>query len=318
MFGRTWRVGRIAGVAIRIDASWTIIFALVTWSLYKWLGDLYPRLGTGPALALAAAASLLFFGSVLTHEMAHAVVARRRGIPVHGITLFLFGGATHAAVEAKGPGAEFTVAAVGPLTSLGLGAAFGLGGMFGDGILPEEVAGTLGYLGIVNVSLAVFNLIPGFPLDGGRVLRSIVWRATGSIDRATRVAAIAGQTVGYLLMAAGLLFVATGLRTTGIWFAAIGWFLAQAARTSYAQQQLQSRLGSATAAEVMSSAEDLVAGDSDLVVPRDAPMTEVLGKLETGKTRRVLVAAQGDEIVGLIGPADVARWLRREDAVEAG
>lgn len=310
MFGRTWQVGRIAGVAIRIDVSWTIIFALVTWSLLVQLRAIYEGLAVAPAIGLAAAASLLFFASVLTHEMAHAVVARRRGITVHGITLFLFGGATHAAVEARGPGAEFMVAAVGPLTSLALAGAFGLGGMFGDSFLPTEIAGTLGYLGWVNLVLAIFNLLPGFPLDGGRVLRSIVWRATGSLDRATRVAAIAGQTVGYLLVAAGLLSITTGDLRGGIWFAAIGWFLAQAARSSYAQQQLQSRLSSAEAADVMSPAEGLVPGETDIVVTPDEGMASVLTMLQSGKPRRVLVV-DGDEVVGTITPGDVARWLGR-------
>lgn len=255
MFGSSWKLGRVAGVEIRIDQSWAIIALLVTYTLYLRFSFLYEDLETGAAAALGVVAAILFFGSVLTHEMAHAVVSIRRGIPVKGITLFLFGGVTHAKVESRQPRDEFLISVVGPLTSLLLAALFAGVATFGVGVLPESVAGAIGYLGWVNLVLALFNLLPGFPLDGGRVLRSIVWGATGSLARATRIASITGQGFGYLLIAGGfllLVFVPGGL-VGGLWIAAIGWFLAQAARASYAEVQVRSVLSDVDAEDVMAA-----------------------------------------------------------------
>jgi Zn-dependent protease len=250
----------VAGVEIRVDSSWVIVALLITYSLYVRLTIIFEDLATPPAIVLAVVSAVLFFASVLTHEMAHSLMARRRGIPVRGITLFLFGGATHAKVEAKGPWDEFVISVVGPLTSVALAGLFGALGVFGRDLLPEEVAGTFGYLGWVNLLLAVFNLVPGFPLDGGRVLRSLVWKATGDLGRATRVAGIAGQTVGYLLIGGGVWLIFVGALAGGIWFAAIGWFLAQAAQSSYTQLQVQRMLESA-------DAEDVMAGNLVAIAP---------------------------------------------------
>jgi Zn-dependent protease/predicted transcriptional regulator len=206
--------------------------------------------------------ALLFFGSVLTHELAHAVTARRRGIPVRGITLFLFGGATHAKAESKGPGEELVIAGVGPLTSLVLGGLFLLLGYGGTDLLGRPLAGGFRYLGVVNLMLAVFNMLPGFPLDGGRVLRAIVWRVTGSLARATRVASIAGQVVGYLLVGVGVVFLTQGVVVSAIWLASIGWFLAQAASNSYEELQIRRMLETVDAEDLMSP--ELVSVPADL------------------------------------------------------
>jgi Zn-dependent protease/CBS domain-containing protein len=372
VFGASWRLGRIAGIEVRVDASWVVIALLITYSLYLQFTQAFPALSQPEAVVMAVVFSLLFFGSVLIHEMAHAVTARRRGIAVRGITLFLFGGATHAKVESKGPADEFVISVVGPLTSLVLGAAF-----FGLGLAIRDVntpwAGGLLRLGLINGILAVFNMLPGFPLDGGRVLRSIVWRVTGNIVRATRVASIAGQVVGYLLIAAGVFFLAQGITVSAIWFAAIGWFLAQAARASYDEVQIRGLLSSVEAEDIMSP--DLVrvpgkltlreavndyfmrydhgafpvgegertdglitiravrrvpqeewdtrrvrevmdAVDEHLTVPRDARMDRVLAKLQDGERKRVLVMSNG-EVVGIITPSDIARWLDRRKALSS-
>src|SRR5919106_5522064 len=262
--GAGWRVGRIAGVEIRIDQSWALIALLVTYSLYLQFSIDYRELSTGAAVALGIGAALLFFGSVLTHEMAHALMSRRRKIPVRGITLFIFGGATHAKVESRGPADEFLISVVGPLTSLALGAVFLLVAMAAGTFLPEAVAGSLAYLGGVNIVLAVFNLLPGFPLDGGRVLRSAVWRATNSLSRATRVASVTGQIVGFLLVAVGVMFLLQGRVGNAIWLAFIGWFLAQAARSSYEELQVRRILEGVEAEDVM--ARDLVAIPADITL----------------------------------------------------
>lgn len=231
VFGSSWRLGRILGIEVRIDTSWLFIAVLVTYTMFQQFDFRFPLLSSGITVILAVVFGLLFFSSVLAHEMAHAVTARRRGIEVHGITLFLFGGATHAKVDSRRPQDELVVSLVGPLTSLVLG---GLLLLLARPVgWPDQPIGWgFGYLGAVNIVLAIFNMLPGFPLDGGRVLRALVWSATGSLARATRVASIAGQTVGYLLMALGIVFLTQEDIGRAIWFAAIGWFLVQAARMS--------------------------------------------------------------------------------------
>jgi Zn-dependent protease/CBS domain-containing protein len=367
VFGTSWRVGRIAGIEVRIDSSWVVIALLITYSMYLRLSVLYPELSGGGAVALAIVSAVLFFGSVLIHELAHALVAQARGIRVQDITLFLFGGATRARVESRGPGDEFLIALVGPLTSGLLAALFGIVAGLGGDVLSRPLAGTLGYLAWVNLVLAGFNLVPGFPLDGGRLLRSAIWKATGSLARATQIASLAGQAVGWLLVAAGVASLLGGNLAGGIWFAFIGWFLVQAARSSYQELQLQQLLGGVEAEDVM--AGDLVRIPPELSlqeavedyflrydhgafpvdeqgrtiglltlrgvrrVPReqwptrrvrdhmvplsdqvlaapDARMDRVLDKLQDGGAGRVLVVQDG-EVVGIITPSDLTRWLRR-------
>jgi Zn-dependent protease len=183
MFGTSWRVGRIAGIEIRIDSSWAVIALLITYSMYLRASVLYPELSGSGAVALGILATVLFFGSVLVHELAHALVSQARGIRVQDITLFLFGGATRARVDSRGPGDEFLIALVGPLTSGLLAGLFGIVASLGRDVLSRPLVGTFGYLAWTNLLLAVFNLAPGFPLDGGRLLRSAIWKATGSLAR---------------------------------------------------------------------------------------------------------------------------------------
>jgi len=203
VFGTPWRIARVAGIDIKVDTSWLLIALFIGYTFFARFDLLYDELTGGEAVALAAAAAVVFFGSVLVHELAHSVFARARGIPVKGITLFLFGGATEITTESRSPKDEFVIAVVGPLTS------FAIGGVLwvlaaALGASDEAIPGTIGYLAWVNVSLGVFNMLPGLPLDGGRVLRSAVWAATGDMDRASRVAARAGQVLGYGIMALGL------------------------------------------------------------------------------------------------------------------
>jgi Zn-dependent protease len=253
MFGTSWRVARIAGIEVRVDSSWVVIALLITYSMYLRSAVLYPELSGGAAVALGIGATVLFFGSVLVHELAHALVSEARGIRVQDITLFLFGGATRARVESRGPGDEFLIALVGPLTSGLLAALFGIIVGLGGDLVSAPLAGTLGYLAWTNLVLAAFNLVPGFPLDGGRLLRAAIWRATGNLARATRVASVSGQGVGWLLVAAGVAWLLAGDLAGGIWFAFIGWFLVQAARSSYQQLQLQQLLRGVEAEDVMAA-----------------------------------------------------------------
>jgi Zn-dependent protease/CBS domain-containing protein len=372
MFGTSWRVGRIAGIEVRVDSSWAVIALLITYSMYLRFSFLYKNLSTGAAVGIAVLAAVLFFGSVLGHELAHALVSQARGIRVQDITLFLFGGATRARVESHGPGDEFLIAAVGPLTSGLLAALFWVIDIVGGG-LPGSLRGMFGYLAWVNLLLAAFNLVPGFPLDGGRLLRSVVWRATGSFRRATRIASLGGQAVGWLLVAGGVAFLLAGNLAGGIWFAFIGWFLVQAARASYQELQVQQMLRGVQAHDVMAghllrippdlTLQDAVDGyfmrydhsafpvdeqgrtvglltlrkvrrvpsdqwpasrvrdhmvplSDQIVVPPDAPMDQVMAKLEDSEAGRVLVADDG-EVVGIITPSDLTRWLRRWRALDS-
>jgi Zn-dependent protease/predicted transcriptional regulator len=254
MTGSSWRLGNIAGVEIRIDASWGVIVLLVGYTFYLVLESRFGGIATGALVVTAVVMTTAFFASVLIHELAHSVVAKGRGVSVRGITLFLFGGATHADLETKEPTDELVIAAVGPFSSLILGGLFWLISLV---IVSEPVAYAAGYLGWINVALAVFNLLPGFPLDGGRILRSLVWRATGDLFRATRIAARGGRIVGTLMIAIGvfeLFFL--GALISGLWLMAIGWFLSQAAVASLVHLQLKSVLDDVPASRLMT--RDLV------------------------------------------------------------
>lgn len=186
MFKSQIRLGKLLGFPIAVDISWLLIFVLVTASLaFSYFPQRYPNWSTGLSLTMGILTSLLFFTSVLLHELGHSLVARSYGTPVSKITLFIFGGVSEITEEPKTPKEEFTMALVGPLVSLGLGVLFGLLYFATRGV-SEPVAALGLFLGGINVALGVFNLIPGFPLDGGRVLRSILWGATKDLVKATR------------------------------------------------------------------------------------------------------------------------------------
>jgi Zn-dependent protease/predicted transcriptional regulator len=254
-----FRIGRLLGIDVHIDWSWLLIFFLITWNLSAVFMNAHPGWRASVTWATAFLAALLFFGSVLAHEMAHSLVARARGIPVRNITLFLFGGVSSIQREPESPGSEFLVAIVGPLTSLLLGAlllgiAAAIAGPIRTGLADpaliirqlSPMATLLLWLGSINVTLAVFNMVPGFPLDGGRVLRSLLWAATGSLRRATRWASWVGQSIAWLMILAGIgmifgaqiPFLGTGF-INGLWLAFIGWFLSNAALQSYHQVVLR-------------------------------------------------------------------------------
>lgn len=251
MFGSSLRVGRFFGIEVRIDASWLVIALLFGWVFYAQYVVEFPDLDQVATILLATASVIVFFASVVLHELSHSVVARRLGIPVEGITLFLFGGVTTTRMDARQPRDEFLVAVVGPVTSLALAGAAWLVVRTLGGLLPAPILFGVGYLGWLNLLLGVFNLLPGFPLDGGRVLRSILWRATGSLARATRRAAAAGRAIAAVLIAFGI-FVFLGGNFGGLWMAAIGWFLFQAASAADQDMVMRVLLKDVRAADLMS------------------------------------------------------------------
>jgi Zn-dependent protease/CBS domain-containing protein len=221
------RLGRFGGVEVRINWSWLVIFALIVWTLADGVfPSQNPGLSGGVHLAMAIVAALLFFASLLLHELGHSWEARREGMEIDGITLWLFGGVSQFKTRFPSAGAEFRIAIAGPLVSLVLGVVFVLIALAG---LPSAVDGVAAWLGYINLTLLVFNLIPALPLDGGRVLRAALWRIRGELGWATRIATEIGRGFGYLFIALGIaMFIFEG-SFSGAWLAFIGWFLLQAA-----------------------------------------------------------------------------------------
>jgi Zn-dependent protease len=244
------KLGRIWGIPIGLNFSWFLIFALVLYSLSTgYFPTEYPQLSPLSHISMAAVTTLLFFGSVLLHELGHALIALRNRIPVKAITLFVFGGVAQITREPKTPGAEFRIAIAGPLVSLGLAGIFGLLYLI-DRSFPY-LAAPSEYLMRINFLLAAFNMIPGFPLDGGRVLRSIIWRVTGNQARATNIASIGGQVVALGFVSLGIFSLFTGNLGNGLWMIFIGWFLQSAAASANQQMQVQQKLRGVTVNQVM-------------------------------------------------------------------
>jgi Zn-dependent protease/predicted transcriptional regulator len=258
MTGPDWQIGRILGIPIRVHASWFLIFAFVTWSLATgYLPDMLPGLSDAHYWGMAGVAALLLFVSVLLHELGHSYVALRYRIPIRQITLFIFGGVAQMNREPPGPRAEFLIAIAGPLVSFALG-----GVLLGFAALANVGQGLIALgmlLGSVNLQLGLFNLIPGFPLDGGRVLRAGLWAWSGDFHQATRHASLAGQGFGVALAVLGgvfLLGAAMGfmpgpLAANGGWIILIGVFLFAAARGSRRQAALRAALSNVSAGDVM-------------------------------------------------------------------
>jgi Zn-dependent protease/predicted transcriptional regulator len=251
---RGFRLGSVLGFEIRIDHSWFVIFFLVLWSLSAGFfpQELPDRDGI-VYLLMGTAATLLFFASLLTHELSHSVVARGKGIEVEGITLFIFGGMARTRMESEEPVDEILIAGIGPVTSFVLGAIFfGISWIGGGAGWPPEALQVAKYLGYINVLLAGFNLLPGFPLDGGRLFRAIAWKATGDLTKATRWASTGGQWLGYALMGFGFLQTFGGAVIGGLWLVFIGWFLRGAADMSYQQHLVREALQGVQVRELMS------------------------------------------------------------------
>jgi Zn-dependent protease len=234
-------LGRILGLQVRLDVSWLMIFALVSLSLMSHFARRFPGLGPAPLWIAALSASLLFFASILIHELSHNVAARARGVQVEGITLFMFGGVSMLTEDPRRPRDEFVIALVGPLASLALGAVFySIGLLFPSGSLGRAA---IGWLARINVVLAIFNLLPGFPLDGGRMLRAAAWALTGNLKGSTRLASILGSVVSFGLVAWGMKLAFWDHDFVGgLWLGLIGWFLLNASRRSVGQLELKESL----------------------------------------------------------------------------
>ena len=309
----TFPILRVRGIPIGIHWSWVFVFAIVAWSLATVLfPDGYPGLDGTTYLAMAVAASLLFFASVLLHELGHALRAQHEGLPIQGITLWLLGGVAHLGEVPRSAGAELRVAVWGPAISLTLTLAFAALTLIGDRTgFPTAVQGVVDYLARINALVLAFNLVPALPLDGGRVLRAWLWRRTGSFVAATRWAARAGRLFGFLLVAVGLLNFFGGAGLGGLWLVFLGWFVIQSAQAEgeVAEASLVRGLGrvggimtrdpqvvapSATIADLLAGAAGAGGGDgkggSDGVRHSTYPVVDDGGRLVGVASRRAAEA----------------------------
>jgi Zn-dependent protease/predicted transcriptional regulator len=299
----SFTLGRVAGIKIGVNWTWLIVFALITWSLaVQIFPDQNPGLDDGTYVAMALVASILFFASILLHELGHAVQARREGMEIEGITLWLFGGVAQFRGTFPSAGAEFRIAIAGPLVTLALGIFFVLvaAGMS----IPDEIDGVAAWLGYINLSLLVFNLLPALPLDGGRVLRSALWKARNDFAWATRVSSAIGRGFGYLFIAAGIALFFWANAVSGLWLAFIGWFLLGAATSEARYLAVRDALDGLRV-------RDLMVRDPVSVTP-DLSLEELMDRVVWTHRYTTYPVVEDGRVVGLLPFRSVAEVPRSE------
>lgn len=291
--GNAFNLGRVFGIQFRLHYTWFIIFILITTSLsWRLFPSSYPGQPWLLYWVIGVVASLLFFTSVLAHELAHSLVGRAHGIPIRSITLFIFGGVAEMTKEATHPGAEFKMAAAGPACSLVIGGLFALLYWLTRSTIQPIAAMAL-WLAYINVALAVFNLIPGFPLDGGRVFRSILWRVSDNYRRSSRIATRVGQGVGYLFITGGIVIIFVLHEWfSGLWLVFIGWFLENAASVSYRQVQWRETLHGFTVSQAMTS-------DCPVISP-SATVNQLVQGYAFITGHRCFLVAEEDRLMGIL------------------
>ncbi|MBN1879665.1 site-2 protease family protein [bacterium] len=303
MTRHTIPIGRILGISIGLDYSWFVIFALLTWML---AGSYYPSefKGWSPLLywLMGGVTAILLFASVLLHELGHSVVALRYKIPVRSITLFLFGGVARLGAEPPSAIAEFFIAITGPFVSLALALLFYSLRPLVTGI--EPLLGLVKYLAFINLALALFNLIPGYPLDGGRVFRAIVWSITGNMRRATLIAANTGRFFAFLFIFAGVWKMFHGNFGGGIWIAFIGWFLDNAASSQVHQVLSQGLLTGYKVSQAMNN--------HCASVPTDLTLQQLVDDHILGSGQHCFLVNHGDDAVGLMTLHQIKEIPRHE------
>ena len=305
------KLGQIGGIEIGLHYSWFVIALLITFSLATHFRSVNPAWNIAWVWAAAVITSILFFATLLLHELAHSLLAISRGLRVQAITLFALGGVSQIESEAQDARSEFWIAIVGPLTSfligvlcLGIAAALG----WTPGREPSApVPAVLIWLGYINISLAAFNMIPGYPLDGGRILRAVAWWITHSMERATRIAATNGQVVAFLFILYGIYRVFVGENLGGLWIAFIGWFLLDAARSTYLQIGIAAGLRGHRVADFM---------ERDCpTVPAYLSVRDFVDEYLLHSTNRCFFVVQDRNPVGMVTAADVKkiprdRWMQ--------
>ncbi|HTV58591.1 MAG TPA: site-2 protease family protein [Verrucomicrobiae bacterium] len=291
--GSGFRLGKILGIPIYVDMSWFIIFALITLTLSQQFSSLHPGWTPAQHWMIGILTSVLFFASIVFHEMSHSVVAMHYKIPVQSITLFVFGGLARIGREAENARQEFNIAIAGPLASFFLAGCFWLIAHYGGGNEMVHAAST--WLSEINAILGLFNLAPGFPLDGGRILRGIVWGITKDYTKATRFATVSGKAIAYAMILYGvwiaLVLQFPGHFLNGLWLAFIGWFLLSASQESYVQVAIRSSLTGVRAADIMSPEVPAIARDTSI----EEYIHEVL---RTGRQCHIVMGP--DRPVGLV------------------
>jgi Zn-dependent protease len=300
----TWRIAKIFGIDVNIDSSWLIVFVLITWTLAgSYFPAQYPDWDSWLHWTVGVATSVLFFASVLAHELAHSLVAISQGEKVRSITLFIFGGVAQITEEPDRAIKELFMAIVGPLSSLAIAMAFGILWLAVRGF-SEPVGALARYLAMINASLAFFNLIPGFPLDGGRVLRALIWGLSGNLRMATLVASWFGQGIALLFMLWGVWQVFTGAFINGLWIAFIGWFLRNASVSGYRQVVVRDMLRDIRAG-------DLMTRDFETVSP-DITIQQIVDDYVLRRRDHAYPVADGDRLRGIICLHDVKAVPRQQ------
>lgn len=298
MFGKSIRLARVFGISIELDLSWFIIFFLVVWSLSRgYFPYYYPDISGERYVLMGVIAAFLLFMSVLLHELSHSLIALRNKLPISRITLFIFGGVAQMDEEPKTPGVEFRVALAGPVCSLILMALFHfLSTLSSEG---GEAFAVFSYASFINGFLAFFNLIPGFPLDGGRLLRSALWRFSGNFKSSTLIASRVGKGFAFFLMAAGFLQAMSGSTFNGLWLILIGYFLQNAAEGSYRQVVIKEFLAGLTVGKVMNR--------QVISVTKDITIDKLVDDFFVTYHRNNFPVLDGERVIGIIRMSDVKK-----------
>ncbi len=299
------KIGRIFGIDIRIHWSWLAIFFLLLWWLAEGFYDdvsAYSHWSAVERWLASGITTVLFFVSILLHELSHSLVARRLGLPVHSITLFIFGGVSSLTQEPDSPGQEFKMAIVGPLMSFALGiiAAGIAAGLWANGLDDTVPGAVAAYLAFINIAVGIFNMLPGYPLDGGRVLRSSLWARTGSMLRATRWASRAGTLIAFGLMALGVVSALAGNWLGGVWFIVIGWFLRNTSEQAYQQLLYRNTLEGTKVGDIIDRSFE--------GAPPDIPLSELVNEYILGRGQRCVPVVVENNLLGLITMDDLRRF----------
>ena len=302
-------LGRILKIPIGLDYSWFLIFVLLTWIFAV---GYYPRMLQGSPSSifwlLGASTAIMLFVSVLIHELGHSLVARRYNVPVKSITLFIFGGVSQITKEPTSASSEFWIAVAGPATSFLLAILFGLLQTVFTTVAPLFALAK--YLAFINGTLAVFNLIPGFPLDGGRVFRAIVWGVTKNFNRSTVIAANVGRFIAFLFIMFGILLMFRGNFANGLWIAVIGWFLESAATAQIHQQTVHVRLAGHKVSDAMSQ--------SCTFIPADRTIQQLVDEQVFGAGQRCFMVRTGKKVLGLLTLHNIKNVPREQWATVTG
>lgn len=300
-----FKIFNLLGFPIYVDLSWFLVVLLITWSLAT---NLFPTAYEGLSVTtywlMGLAGALGLFASILAHELGHAVVAQRNDVPIRGITLFIFGGVAEMSEEPPSAAAEFFVAIAGPIVSVLLAAVFYASGAWAEPWLPSPVAGVLWYLGVINAVVVAFNMIPAFPLDGGRVLRSIIWQMTHNLRLSTRITSTLGTAFAGLLLVLGVFSFIGGNFIGGVWLFFIGVFLYSAAQSSYQQVLIRQALEGEPVARFMR--QDVV------TAPADGTIRDLVENYIYQHHHKMFPVVRNGELVGCVTTRDVQR-IRRDD-----